>query len=369
MDVRGYASKLLKQIEPVNDLIKDRENVVCSNTAINYMDNWKKFEDRYTLSKNHNHANPFLESESGIPESHIDAATAYQNLRKSYEQIIKHVQQTWLIPWRHYFVKCYTKKLLYLNTTTTQRAESAHRAFKTQLGFSTGDLCTILNSIELLLENQLDDLRQKLSSAKNIIAHQHRIPIFRKFTNDVPAYGLWRVYSQYQKFLKSLEPNGQPLGICTGVFEMTMGLPCSHRIKELHLSGQVLQAEDLHPHWRYPKPIMLCLPANDESRTYITPDDVDSHSALDPSVLTDDPASQLQDEELDEGLSVEEPSIVRGKGRPKRSVNKRQKTFDNSTRREPSLFVIDQVSLTETIRVTSSQILQGSLSQPSRSTS
>ncbi|KAI0996093.1 hypothetical protein K3495_g12088 [Podosphaera aphanis] len=338
MDVRGYASKLLKQMEPVNDLIKDRENVVCSNTAINYMDNWKKFEDQIGIR------NPRVS-----PRRSDYLLESAEKLRA----IIKYVQQTWLILWKHYFVKCYTNKLLHLDTTTTQRAESAHKALKTQLGFSTGDLCTIVNSIELLLENQLDDLRQKLSSAKNIIAHQHQIPIFRKITNDVPAYGLWRVYSQYQKFLKSLEPNGQPLGICTGVFEMTMGLPCSHRIKELHLSGQVLQAEDLHPHWRYPKPIMLCLPANDESRIYITPDDVDSHSALDPSVLTDDPASQLQDEELDEGLSVEEPSIVRGKGRPKRSVNKRQKTFDNSTRREPSLFVIDQ----------------GSLSQPSRSTS
>ncbi|KAI1004203.1 hypothetical protein K3495_g4008 [Podosphaera aphanis] len=68
---------------------------------------------------------------------------------------------------------------------------------------------------------------------------------------------------------------------------------------------------------------MLCLPANDESRTYITSDDVDSHSALDSSVSTDDPPSQLQDEELDEVLNVEEPSIVRGKGRPKGSVNKR----------------------------------------------
>ncbi|KAI0997729.1 hypothetical protein K3495_g10456 [Podosphaera aphanis] len=285
------------------------------------MDNWKKFEDRYALSENHNHANPFLELGSGIPESHIDAVTAYQNLRKSYEQIIKYVQQTWLIPWRHYFVKCYTNKLLHLDTTTTQRAESAHRALKTQSGFSTGDLRTVVNSIELLLEKRLDDLRQKLSSAKNIITHQHRIPIFRKIINDVPAYGLWRVHSQYQKSLKSLEPNGLPLEICTGVFEMTMGLPCSHRIKELHLSGQVLQAEDLHPHWRYPKPRMLYLPTNDESRTYITSDDVDSHSALDSSVSTDDLPSQLQDEELDEVLSVEEPSIVRGKGRPKISDN------------------------------------------------
>ncbi|KAI1004414.1 hypothetical protein K3495_g3802 [Podosphaera aphanis] len=50
MDVRGYASKLLKQKELVNDLVKDWENVVYSNTAIKYMDNWKKFEDRYTLS-------------------------------------------------------------------------------------------------------------------------------------------------------------------------------------------------------------------------------------------------------------------------------------------------------------------------------
>ena len=148
-----------------------------------------------------------------------------------------------------------------------------------------------------------------------------------------------------------------------------MGLPCSHRLKELNLGGQVLQAEDLHPHWRYSKPRMLCFPANDETRTHITPDDVDSNSALVPLISTEDPASQLQDEELDEVLNVEEPSIVRGKGRPKGSANKRQKTFDNSTRCEPSMFEIAQVSLTETTKVMSSQILQGSLSQPSRSTS
>ncbi|KAI1000727.1 hypothetical protein K3495_g7471 [Podosphaera aphanis] len=233
MHIRGYTSNLLKQTELVNDLIKDWEIVIYSNTAIKYMDNRKKFEDRYTLSENHNHANPFLESESGIPESRIDPATANQNLRKSYEQIIKYVQQTRLISWRHYFVKCYTNKLLHFDNTTIQRAESAHRALKAQLGFSTGDLRRVVNSIEFSSENQLDDLRQTLSSARNVIAHQHRIPIFRKVINDVPAYGLWRVYSQYHKFLKSLETNGQPSRICTGVFEMTMGLPCSHRIKEL----------------------------------------------------------------------------------------------------------------------------------------
>ncbi|KAI1000724.1 hypothetical protein K3495_g7472 [Podosphaera aphanis] len=98
---------------------------------------------------------------------------------------------------------------------------------------------------------------------------------------------------------------------------------------------------------------MLCLPADDESRSYITSDNVDSHSALEPSVSTDDLPSQLQDEEPDEVLNVEEPSIVRGKDRSKGSVNKRQKNFDNSIRREPSFFEIDQ----------------GSLSQPSHSTS
>ena len=38
-DVRGYASKLLKQKELVDDLIKDWENVVYSNTAVDYMNN------------------------------------------------------------------------------------------------------------------------------------------------------------------------------------------------------------------------------------------------------------------------------------------------------------------------------------------
>lgn len=61
----------------------------------------------------------------------------------------------------------------------------------------------------------------------------------------------------------------------------------------------------------------------------------------------------LQNKDFEETLNVEEPAVVRGKGRPKGSRNKKQKTFDNSTRREPSSFELAQASL-KTIATTSS---------------
>lgn len=52
----------------------------------------------------------------------------------------------------------------------------------------------------------------------------------------------------------SENPRAHPLGLCTGVFSNTMGLPCCHQIDELKRSGQVLEPRDLHSYWQYSKP-------------------------------------------------------------------------------------------------------------------
>lgn len=112
------------------------------------------------------------------------------NLVTNHKKILAHLQKIWLQPWSHNFVKRHTNQVLHLETTTIQRARSAHGALKAQLGFSIGDFFTALNSIELILKNQLIDWQQKLAAAKNYVAHKHRITMFFKLITRVPAYGL-----------------------------------------------------------------------------------------------------------------------------------------------------------------------------------
>src|SRR4051794_6678019 len=39
------------------------------------------------------------------------------------------------------------------------------------------------------------------------------------------------------------------LPVCTIAFRHSMGLPCAHQIEELLQQNQVLQLDDIHPHW------------------------------------------------------------------------------------------------------------------------
>lgn len=262
MDVRAHATRIMSRKEEVDSLMKDWEIVVYSQTVSSYAENWNRFEEKYSSFHNLTHLNSPGKIGNSFQDLKADEyeAQVQQDIQKRYERVLAYLKESWLQPWEHHFVKCYTNRQLHFDTTTTQRAESAHRALKAQLGFSTGSLFTVVNSIELLLENQLKDWRQRLNGAKNVVAHQHRIPMFRKLINFVPGFGLWKVYEQYQRVMKSLEPNGQPLEACTGTYEKTMGLPCSHRIAALYRNRSVLKPEDLHSHWLYSKPKITSFP-------------------------------------------------------------------------------------------------------------
>ncbi|KAF5193693.1 Transposase [Thalictrum thalictroides] len=263
MDVRAHATRIMSRKEEVDSLMKDWEVVVYSQTVSSYAENWNRFEEKYSSFHNLTHLNSPGKIGNSFQDLKADEyeAQVQQDIQKRYERVLAYLKESWLQPWEHHFVKCYTNRQLHFDTTTTQRAESAHRALKAQLGFSTGSLFTVVNSIELLLENQLKDWRQRLNGAKNVVAHQHRIPMFRKLINFVPGFGLWKVYEQYERVMKSLEPNGQPLEACTGTYEKTMGLPCSHRIAALYRNRSVLKPEDLHSHWLYSKPKITSFPS------------------------------------------------------------------------------------------------------------
>lgn len=100
--------------------------------------------------------------------------------------------------------------------------------------------------MHLLVMNQMIDWQWKFALAKNALAHEHFIFMFRKLTAHMPARGLWKIFKQYKIVFDRLGPNVQPLEACTRVISKTAGLPCYLRICELQRIGQVIRPHDLY---------------------------------------------------------------------------------------------------------------------------
>ena len=139
-----------------------------------------------------------------------------------------------------------------------------------------------------------------------------------------------------------------------------MGLPCAHEIQARwydRAGGNVLKLEDIHPHWHFEKPPQARLMMSQEER------DQNDHTLGDNTLNeatiisgTPPPALSLpaEDPDLpDDLLRINEPAIVKRKGRPPGALNKAwappamrltpaqkrlQQAYENSTRRDPSAF-------------------------------
>ncbi|KAI9097113.1 hypothetical protein DFS34DRAFT_622549, partial [Phlyctochytrium arcticum] len=118
---------------------------------------------------------------------------------------------------------------------------------------------------------------------------------------------------------------------CHGNFSKLMGVPCCHTLTQMKVSGLVLELADFHAHWHLDPPMAL---SRQQER---------APEAILASLLQGNRSTFFSEKRL-AGRPVSpprNPAIVRGKGRPAGSCNrrgsKRAKTA-LSTRRDPSGF-------------------------------
>ena len=338
-----------------------------------------------------------------------ECAQAWSDILNKYEsshpQEVNYLYKTWLLPWSERFCKCETNKILHFGATTTSRVEGMHRVLKRYLKFSTGDLMTVVDKIELMLTNQYKNYFAKLAVAKRDLAWEFQRTVFRDLTGRVTPHALWKIHDRYSTLKRATE--AEPLAACTHAFTRTMGLPCSHiieaRMNAVDEELGRIPIDDVHPHWRFRKPDteisageefssdvaaiaqVLRQPMGDENdedaedaetldqavaNASLAPDvnveDVDEDFDLEETERkanellrslrrnarierpTPDPQDSvdedLNDPENVELLGINEPRVMKEKGRPKGSTNKKglmtnaQKKAANSTRRDPSRF-------------------------------
>ena len=143
------------------------------------------------------------------------------------------------------FVKCFTDRVLHFNTTTTFREEGGHATLKRHLGTSTGDLKTVVDDIELLLNNQYHNYKLNLDETKMRYPFELNKPVFREIRAYVTPHAIRKIDAQY----KLLVDAATALPACTETFTASTGLPCSHKIQErLYEAKGCVLLKDVHPH-------------------------------------------------------------------------------------------------------------------------
>ena len=260
----------------------------------------------------------------------------WKTLQEKYiteSQLCSYLLNEWLEPHKEKFITCYINKFLHFRNNATSRSEGGHRTLKRNLKFSTGDLKTVVDAIELLLTNQRHDYLNAFEIAKTRLSLKLRVPILRELTPYVTPFALRLVLQQYKKIVSLQEC----LSACINVFTTTTDLSCSHKIQSRMYDGAqggVLKLEDIHPHWRFVKPTASASVVQVEE----TPSSVDS----------DD-----QSFAVESLLRVQAPAVIRSKGRPSGSQNRRQQTAEQSSDRIPSQF--ERVEADMTIQHTQEQ--------------
>jgi len=202
--------------------------------------------------------------------------------------------------------------------------------------------------LDKFLLGQYHNYEQKFEEAKARLPLELRgVSIFRDLIARVTPFALKAINAQFKRL--KCEPT--VIVPCIGTFTKTMGLSCAHKIQERwydRAGGNVLKLEDIHPHWRFTKPPQTrqATMGQEDNTADDNNDKITKVRGTSPDTSSSPPAdTQLPDDIL----RVQEPAIVKSKGRPRGSLNKawaapsqsqrrRQITLENSTQRTSSAF-------------------------------
>ena len=308
---------------------------------------------------------------------------AWQSLKAKYhdehEEEVEYLRTIWLDEYKERFCKAWTNEVLHFNSLTTSRVEGGHRVLKSVLKFSTGDLMTVVDRLETLLEGQYDDYTTKLEQAKMTMAFNLPRELMSDLIGRVSPHALQKIRKQWKKVKRAELEENDTLGPCSRSFATTMGLSCSHMIQACMDTPEAkLLLDDVHPHWRFKKTEF----SNEAFTNNLTSEDVllsrqlraestdglpeahelfiGSSSRMEPRLTSPPSEVEVNDsskrigsrstsppsenEELGNLLNINEPAKAKAKRRSKGSQNKKgtmtraEKKAAKSTKRHPSGF-------------------------------
>ena len=153
----------------------------------------------------------------------------------------QYIRKVWLKHEKK-FVALWTSNYSHFGNTTTSRVEGAHSSIKSYLLNSTGDLFTLHGSISRAMVNQTNEIQTKIAS-QAVRTLTHFPGLFQNVHRKISHYALMLCKSKFDDMSEASTRT------CTHQYFRTMGIPCSHMLKDIVTSYSSLQPSHFHTQW------------------------------------------------------------------------------------------------------------------------
>jgi hypothetical protein len=194
-----------------NVLIHCKKNFFTKKTWKNFFSKWKKVM--------------YASSNAKYWTTKARFSNKYNH---SHDDCIEYLFETYIEHHRRRFIKCYIDEVLHFEITMTFKSENDHAQLKLHLKTSTEDLKTMMNSIKLLLINQIHDHFITVDDVKLRYSAHLRKFIFQQLFAFVAFNVINLMMSQYDLLTNQFTVFSR----CTNVFIKIMRLSCSHKMQK-----------------------------------------------------------------------------------------------------------------------------------------
>jgi hypothetical protein len=151
-----------------------------------------------------------------------------------------HVDDVWLDIWKRRIVRCWTNKVMHYGMHSTSRVQGCHSTLIAWITPSTSDLLTLHTRMVHWWRNSLHKYKTAVSDAQAKTKSVLCGALFAKVVKVVHAHALTSCLDNIY---------GITGNTCSGEYTAVMGLPCTHKLRQLQLDGACLQAIDFDAHW------------------------------------------------------------------------------------------------------------------------
>ncbi|KAI7946885.1 hypothetical protein MJO29_011412 [Puccinia striiformis f. sp. tritici] len=155
-------------------------------------------------------------------------------------KVMEYLTANW-IPIKNQFVQYLINDHLHFGNLCTSRAESMHAALKRFLKGATSSLRTTISDMYDAVRHQLHEVLVSTATQKTV--HINNLPeILSQLGGKISHAAL-------KMARKTLTDPMKPRECKNCKYELHMGIPCVHKMKELEGLGVFLTREDFHPQW------------------------------------------------------------------------------------------------------------------------
>ncbi|XP_068475253.1 uncharacterized protein [Phaseolus vulgaris] len=168
---------------------------------------------------------------------------SFETICSPWPLLVEYVKNTWIIPHKEKFVKCWTDSLMHLRNTTSNRVESAHWSLKRILQNSMGDLCSCWDAIKYVIILQHNEIKASFEMSLHVIGHTFNVQLYKMLVGFVSKHALILIAEEFDR----VNDVGFDSECCGCVLRRTHGLPCACQLAGYAMG--VIPLNEVHVMW------------------------------------------------------------------------------------------------------------------------